>query len=236
VQDFVTFLSFCGPHRRTSVHAWTQCKAAIICFSVCAEVCVVCVDTPIFLISCHHKKTARSDERFLDFLYLSSALARAISFSLRSESNKKDAGRRRRGPLRHLSSVSAASPRHALMRVNEKAQEKFLELGRPAVAAGAMLLMCSECLEDYAALPSLSKGDKKGASTSDPWHCLVCMHPEGGRHLAALAEDFVAQRKLSQQKGEGPPKRRMLGCGATAIARKKMVCCASCFSTRLHPK
>ena len=114
----------------------------------------------------------------------------------------------------------------AVMRVNKKAQEKFLELGRPAVAEGAMLLMCSECLEDYEALPSSCQG-MEGASTSDPWHCLVCVHPEGGRHLAALTQDFVASRVLSQQ-GEASR--------TTGKYQRKMVCCASCFSTRLLPK
>ena len=81
--------------------------------------------------------------------------------------------------------------------------------------ADAMLVACSDCLAACVAAPGASLG-------LEPWHCLVCDHPEGG-DLAALSEDFVARRALSQ--GLSPPD----------DAHAQMVCCARCLP-RLRPK
>ena len=83
--------------------------------------------------------------------------------------------------------------------------------------ADVMLLACSECLSTCVAAPGESLG--RGL---EPWHCLVCDHPEGG-DLAALSEDFVARRALSH--GLSPPD----------DAHAQMVCCARCLP-RLRPK
>lgn len=73
----------------------------------------------------------------------------------------------------------------------------------------AMLLACSKCLAACVAAPGVSLG-------LEPWHCLVCEHPEGG-DLSALSEDFVARRALSQ--GLSPPDE----------THAQMVCCAGCL-------